>query len=180
MRSDEHFTHDSRPESEDGQPTPEREDGTEQQTVATDAEQHEHAEHEHGEHADGQQHEHAREHGAHPCCPHAHHGHGHGGRGHGGRRHGGGHGYGHGFGHGEDHGDGHEHGFGHRHGFGPRRDHGHPTMARSIMKSARRIRRSGLSPEQLQHRIAATVSHADYVTTMRTLRRIGMDLRGQH
>ncbi|MGM1029032.1 MAG: hypothetical protein ACQEWM_04055 [Actinomycetota bacterium] len=53
-------------------------------------------------------------------------------------------------------------------------------MARSIVKSARRIRRSGLTPEQLQHRIAATVSHADYVTTMRTLRRIGMDLRHQH
>ena len=45
------------------------------------------------------------------------------------------------------------------------------------MKSARRIRRSGLTPEQLQHRVAATVSHADSVTTMRTLRRINMDLR---
>jgi hypothetical protein len=52
-------------------------------------------------------------------------------------------------------------------------------MARSIVRSARRIRRSGLTPEQLQHRIAATVSHADYVTTMRTLRRIGADLRDQ-
>lgn len=45
------------------------------------------------------------------------------------------------------------------------------------MKSARRIRRSGLSPEQLHHRIAGAVSHADYVTTLRTLRRIGMELR---
>lgn len=82
---------------------------------------------------------------------------------------------------------GHGHGHGGRfgsdsgHGHGRRNGHGtdHPTLARSIMKSARRIRRSGLTPEQLQHRIAATVSHADYVTTMRTLRRVGMDLRGQ-
>ena len=120
MRSDQHFTHDGRPESEDGQPT-----------------------HEHG------------------------HGHGHG------------HSQGHGHGHG--HGPHCDHGFGagRGHGFGPD-GHRRPTLARSIVKSARRIRRSGLTPEQLQHRIAATVSHADYVTTMRTLRRIGMDLRHQH
>ncbi|MCH1881820.1 hypothetical protein [Agrococcus sp. ARC_14] len=55
--------------------------------------------------------------------------------------------------------------------------HRRPTLGRSIMKSARRIRRSGLTPEQLHRRIAATVSHADYMTTMRTLRRIGMELR---
>ncbi|WP_413317903.1 hypothetical protein AA0Z99_12650 [Agrococcus sp. 1P02AA] len=52
-----------------------------------------------------------------------------------------------------------------------------PTLERSILRSARRIRRAGLTPEQLHQRIAATVSHADYVTTMRTLRRIGMELR---
>jgi hypothetical protein len=45
------------------------------------------------------------------------------------------------------------------------------------MQSARRIRRSGLAPEQLHRRIAAAVSHADYLTTLRTLRRIGMELR---
>ncbi|GEK79942.1 hypothetical protein [Agrococcus baldri] len=53
-----------------------------------------------------------------------------------------------------------------------------PTLERSIVKSARRIRRADLTPEQLHRRIAATVSHADYVTTLRTLRRIGMELRG--
>ncbi|WP_206447768.1 hypothetical protein [Agrococcus sp. KRD186] len=55
--------------------------------------------------------------------------------------------------------------------------HRRPALERSIMKSARRIRRSGLAPEQLHRRIAATVSHADYMTTLRTLRRIGMELR---
>lgn len=66
-----------------------------------------------------------------------------------------------------------------QHGEQPRGGaHRRPTLERSIMKSARRIRRADLSPEQLHRRIAATVSHADYVTTMRTLRRIGMELRG--
>ena len=59
----------------------------------------------------------------------------------------------------------------------PRGAHRRPALERSIMKSARRIRRSGLAPEQLHRRIAATVSHADYMTTLRTLRRIGMELR---
>lgn len=99
--------------------------------------------------------------------------------------HRGGHGMGHGHGceHQQRHGHPHEahqgpvqpggQPGGHPHGGAHRR----PTLERSIMKSARRIRRSGLAPEQLHRRIAATVSHADYITTLRTLRRIGMELR---
>ncbi|SFS09268.1 hypothetical protein SAMN04487783_1233 [Agrococcus baldri] len=102
----------------------------------------------------------------------------------------GGHSRGHGCGH-EGHGPGRE-GRGHE-GHVPTREgheeygqpgrhprggtHRRPTLERSIMKSARRIRRSGLAPEQLHRRIAATVSHADYLTTLRTLRRIGIELR---
>lgn len=52
-----------------------------------------------------------------------------------------------------------------------------PTLERSILRSARRIRRAGLTPDQLHDRLAGAVSHADYVTTMRTLRRIGAELR---
>ena len=44
------------------------------------------------------------------------------------------------------------------------------------------VTKGGVTEDQVHDavRIAATVSHADYVTTMRTLRRIGMDLRHQH
>ncbi|MFJ6113743.1 hypothetical protein ACIQC8_06485 [Agrococcus sediminis] len=52
-----------------------------------------------------------------------------------------------------------------------------PTLERSILRSARRIRRAGLTPDQLHDRLAGAVSHADYITTMRTLRRIGAELR---
>lgn len=55
--------------------------------------------------------------------------------------------------------------------------HRRPTLERSVAKAARRIRRADLTPEQLHRRIAASVSHADYITTMRTLRRIGLELR---
>lgn len=174
MRSDEHFTHDGRPESEDGRPAHDQQHAPERPPVEPEAPQYEHAK-QHEQH----EHEHQQEPDAAHPCHHGHHGHPHG------RRRGNGHDRG-GRGFGRSHGEEHGHGFARGHGFGPRRGHGsgpdghgHPTLARSIMKSARRIRRSGLSPEQLQHRIAATVSHADYVTTMRTLRRIGMDLRAQ-
>ncbi|WP_072314596.1 hypothetical protein [Agrococcus sp. Marseille-P2731] len=77
-------------------------------------------------------------------------------------------------------GPGHCHRSGRPDGVHPRgAAHRHPTLERSIMRSARRIRRAGLTPEQLHDRIATTVSHADYVTTMRTLRRIGMELRAE-
>lgn len=64
-------------------------------------------------------------------------------------------------------------------------DHGHPgrnerrrpTLGRSILKSARRIRRADLSPDQLHRRIAGSVSHADYMITMRTLRTISKAVR---
>lgn len=110
-----------------------------------------------------------------------------------------------GFGHGFDHAFGHRDGHGPREWHGRRDAHRHgrcgrhggeqprggiqssgrqssgtgrrPTLERSIAKAARRIRRADLTPEQLHRRIAASVSHADYITTMRTLRRIGMELR---
>ncbi|MGY3127370.1 hypothetical protein ACVWW9_000869 [Agrococcus sp. UYP33] len=191
------------PEQHDAAPLPD-EPAAEQHH----ADEHEHAEHEHAEHPhhDPDAHRHPAGHG---CGHHERHGFGrlhgdhrdrHGfGREHGDHRERADHPRGHGWGPGEQpHGRGEqphgsapgfgprEHGFGHReHGFAPHRHgfghggRGRPTLARSIVKSARRIRHSGLTPEQLQHRIATTVSHADYVTTMRTLRRIGMDLRHQ-
>jgi|GEM_PF-3304411 len=199
MRSDDHVTHNGQPTDGLDRTAPAQHDAAEQHDapeqhdaaplpVEPTSEQHHAAEHKHPEHPHHDPDAH-RHHAGHGCGHHDRHGFG---REHG--HHDGWHGFGHGHGHG--HGeqlDGsapgfgpREHGFGHReHGFGPhRRGFGHggrgrPALARSIVKSARRIRNSGLTPEQLQHRIATTVSHADYVTTMRTLRRIGMDLRHQ-
>ena len=119
--------------------------------------------HEHN--ADPHAHEHDADRHAHPHCPQHDHGHSPCGHPHEGHQHGRGSGRGHGHGsHHDRSGSEHEPG-------------DHPTLVRSIAKSARRIRRSGLTPEQLQHRIAATVTHGDHVTTMRTLQRIGNDLR---
>ncbi len=184
MRSDEHVTHDH----------PERESdpaATQQHAPAPDAEQRTHDQHadeqeqsamhdnqSHCRHEQAHSHSHCGQlhHEGHPHGRGTGHGHGHGRRG-GRHDHGAGSDPGHGF-HGGSHSN--RRGFGRGFGHTPGTDAGdRPTLARSIVKSARRIRRSGLSPEQLQHRIAATVSHADYVTTMRTLRRIGMDLRHQ-
>lgn len=110
-------------------------------------------------------------------CRHGHHGHGH----HVGAERGHRAEHGHQGHHGHEADDAHrtEHaGAEPQTGRGPRGDvRPRPTLERSILRSARRIRRAGLTPDQLHDRLAGAVSHADYVTTMRTLRRIGAELR---
>lgn len=68
-------------------------------------------------------------------------------------------------------------GAGHGHGRPGRNGHRRPTLGRSILKSARRIRHADLTPEQLQVRIADSVTHAEYMITMRTLHTISRALR---
>ena len=54
---------------------------------------------------------------------------------------------------------------------------GRPTLSRGILRSAKRIERAGLEPAQLHELIASHVSHADYITTMRTLRTVSRALK---